>query len=120
MIWMHACTNHEVIPPTNSNKPGSPKGGLRVTVKHIYQWQPVRLDSLVSGTDVHLFRNELDRDQNLNAYNWKTTDTSGEATFLSVDTGKFYMLLIHPMLGEVKDYEYIKSNATSLLEVFYY
>lgn len=120
MVCLYACTNHEVIPPTSSNNPGSPKGGLRVTVKHIYQWQPVRLDSLVPGTDVHLFRTELDRDQNLNVYNWKTTDTSGEATFLSIDTGKFYMLLIHPVLGEAKDFEYIKANATSLLEMFYY
>lgn len=121
LVWLLLSAKCEEEPLPNVNNNGNAQlRTVEVTVKHIYQVQPTRLDSLVPKVEIKLYLSEYDREHDLNPDGIQTTDTSGVATFEARDDDYYYLRSEHPVLGVENDEVKTPAGTVSFVEIWYY
>ncbi len=115
LAW--ACVREPMEPPPPVTQ--GDYSALRVTVRHIYATQPAQLDSVVPHVAIELYRSAQDRKDQINRYQQRVTDTSGEALFGRVKDDTYYILALSDSLGAAEDVVSVEGGALELKEVLY-
>lgn len=107
-------------PPPAKPNPPTPTAAIKVTVKHIIQFQPYQIDTLVVGAQVTLYMDPQDRADRINAVTTGVTDTSGVLQFNYLPEEFYYLTIEHDDLGYEEELVSTPVGTTSLVEILYY